>query len=65
MAVSVEERNKAVEAAHADYQKLKGLHPEAFDTVEAWWKAYYLKVGHKVLGKVVIGRELNTLMWEG
>ena len=50
--VTVEERNALVEAAYRSYQEIRkdGIGLEALET---WWRLYYLKLGHKALGRIV------------
>ena len=59
--VTVEERNALVEAAYRSYQEIRkdGIGLEALET---WWRLYYLKLGHKALGRIVVGWPLEKLL---
>jgi hypothetical protein len=45
------EMNQAAVDAQND---LTNIDPEAVEKVAAWWKKWYLKAGHKRLGRILV-----------
>lgn len=41
--------------ARRELDELKAVHPQAVMLLEAWWREWYLKAGHKRLGRVLLG----------
>ncbi len=60
--VTTAERNALVKGAYDRYQEMRQENPEAFIALEAWWKVCYLKLGHKALGRIVVGWPLEKLL---
>ena len=61
--VTVEERNALVETAHRSYQEMRQA-GSGLEVLGIWWHLYYLKLGHKVLGRIVVGWQLEKLLRE-
>jgi hypothetical protein len=49
-----------VEALHAAEKELKAA--ASADDVRAVWRKYYLTVGHRKLGRLLIGRTVEQLL---
>ncbi|MBI3977023.1 MAG: hypothetical protein HY331_02445 [Chloroflexi bacterium] len=47
-----------VEAAEKALAAFAEAHREAFQALQAVWKAHYLTVGHKKLGRWILGRDI-------
>ena len=53
--------------AHSSYQEWAKSFPEAAEALQRLWTEHFLKVGHKRLGRMVIGIKLGALVvkaWE-
>jgi len=53
------EQIAAAEAALAAFAK---DHPDAFKALQALWKQHYLEVGHKALGRLLLGKSADDLI---
>jgi len=49
-----------VEALHAAEKELKAAH--SADDVRAVWRKYYLTIGHRKLGRLLIGRTADQIL---
>lgn len=43
------------EAAALAAKELEGLPREHINTIATWWKSWYMKAGHKRLGRALLG----------
>ncbi len=41
-------------------EQLKGL--QTIDDMRAWWRKHYLTLGHKKLGRLLLGQSIDTLV---
>lgn len=51
-----------VAAAEAALATFASEHPEAYRALQALWKQHYLEVGHKALGRMVLGKTAEQLI---
>jgi hypothetical protein len=49
-----------VEALHAAEKELKAA--QSADDVRAVWRKYYLTIGHRKLGRLLIGRTVEQIL---
>ena len=49
-----EQMDAAAKQAEEEFGKLFDEHPEAVRTVGEWWQEWYLRAGHKRLGRILV-----------
>jgi hypothetical protein len=46
----------AASAANNEFEKMKkDLDAETLAKIQSWWKAHYMRAGHKRLGRIIAG----------
>lgn len=53
------EMDQASQEAREALLKLEEDNDAAIDLVRGWWKEWYIKAGHKRLGRVLLGRDVR------
>ena len=51
-----------IAAAETALATFASAHPEAYRELQALWKQHYLEVGHKALGRLVLGKTADELI---
>ena len=51
-----------IAAAEAALATFASAYPEAFRALQTLWKQHYLEVGHKALGRMVLGKTAEQLI---